>query len=79
LGVKVLSMAIDSQAATSSELGRVQFNVSAQADYTNTKAWLAELLGRYPSLGIQSLAIRVHPTDPVRQEARVVLVLYVKD
>lgn len=79
LGVRVISMAIDSQASTSSELGRVQFNVSAQADYKNTKAWLAELLGRYPALGIQSLTVRAHPTDPMRQEIRVVLVLYVKD
>lgn len=79
LGVQVVSMAIDSQAPSPAEWGRVQFNVSAQAQYKNTKTWLAELLGRYPALGIQSVSIRAHPTDSTRQEVRVAMVLYVKD
>ncbi len=78
-GVRVVSMAIDTQAATTTELGRVNFNISAQADYKGAKAWLAELLGRYSSLGIQSLAIRANPSDTTRQDVRVAMVLYVKD
>lgn len=79
LDVRVVSMAIDPQPLSTTELGKVQFNVSALADYKSAKSWLGELLGRYPSLGIQSMAVRASPTDMGRQEIRVVLVLYVKD
>ncbi len=79
LNVQITSLTVDPRAATPSELGRVQFNLTGQAAYKDTKAWLAELLSRYPSLAIQSLSLRTQPNDPVRQDVRVTLVLIVKD
>ena len=79
LNVQITSLTVDPRAATPSELGRVLFNLTGQAAYKDTKAWLAELLSRYPSLAIQSLSLRTQPTDPVRQDVRVTLVLVVKD
>jgi hypothetical protein len=66
-------------AASDSELGRVQINVTGQAQYKDTKDWLAELMDRYPSLALQSLSLRAQANDPVRQDIRLTLVLVVKD
>lgn len=49
------------------------------ADYRAMRAWLAELLGRYPTLGIQNMTVRAQPNDQVRQETRVTLVFFVKN
>lgn len=79
LNVQITSLTLDSQAANSRELGRVQFNLAGQARYKDTKVWLAELLDRYPSLALQSLSLRAQANDPVRQDVRLTLVLIVKD
>ena len=79
LGVQIASMGVDTRAPTATELGRVQFNLTAQADYKAGKAWLAELLARYPTLGVQTLAVRTQANDVARQDLRVALVLWVKD
>lgn len=78
-GVDISALVLDTRDASSHELGRVQFNVTAQAEYKATKAWLAELLARYPALGVQSLALNAPPNESTRQEVRLVLVWYVKD
>lgn len=77
--VQLVSLAIEARPSTANELGRILFNVAAQAEYKNAKTWLAQLQGRYSALGVQSLSIRAHPTDAARQEVRLALVLYVKD
>lgn len=74
LGVQISSITIDTKAPTSTELGRMQFNVAAQAPYKASKTWLSELMGRYPSLGVASLFLQAQLNDPSRQDMRVVLV-----
>ena len=68
-----------SAARRSSELGAVRFDIAAKANYGAAKAWLADALGRYPSIGIQTLMLQPAPAEPARQEVRVVLALFVKD
>lgn len=79
LGVRIASLNVQTHAGTTTELAKVQFNLAAQADYTAAKAWLAELLGRYPTLAVQSLSIRASANEAPTQELRLGLVLWVKD
>lgn len=58
---------------------KVQFSVTASGEYASLKNWLAEMLGRYPSLGIQTLSMRGLPNDTLRQEMQLVFVFFVKD
>lgn len=74
LGVQISAITIDTKATTSTELGRIQFNIVSQAPYKASKDWLAELLDRYPSLGVASLSLQAQSNDPSRQDMRVVLV-----
>lgn len=78
LGVQINSLSVENRAATVSELAKVQFNVAAQAEYKNGKAWLAELLARYPTLAVQSMSLRAQPNGVARQDIRVTVVLFVK-
>ncbi|MDP2369376.1 GspMb/PilO family protein [Rhodoferax sp.] len=77
--VRIQSLSVQPQTATPRELGRVQFNISATAEYSALKAWLAELLGRYPSLAVLTLSMRSAPNDGARLSSGVSLVLWVKD
>lgn len=79
MNVQITSLNIAHHAASTSELGQMQFNVTGQAQYKDTKDWIAELLGRYPALALQTLLLRVQANDPIRQEIRLTLVLIVKD
>lgn len=77
--VQIQSLALQAHAPTTRELGRIQYTVSAVADYPALKAWLAELLSRYPSLGLSALTLRAAPNEPTRLGSSVSLLLYVKD
>jgi hypothetical protein len=79
LGVQITSLTVSPHASTSTELAKVQFNVAAQADYKTGKAWLAQLLARYPTLVVQSLSMRALANDAPGQELRLSLVLWVND
>jgi hypothetical protein len=79
LGVQIASLFVQVRAPSAREVGKVQFNLAAQADYSSAKAWLAELLARYPSLSVQSLSIRAQPNNAARQDIQLTLVLFVKD
>lgn len=79
LGVQISSLSVIASDPSAGELRKVQFNLNANGEYRGIKTWLAEVLGRYPSLGIQSLSMRGLPNDSVRQETQVSFVLYVKD
>lgn len=79
LGVQMMSLSVERRLASGTELGKVQFNVVAQAEYRAGKAWLSELLSRYPSLSIQSLSLRVQANDALRQDVRATFVMFVKD
>lgn len=79
LGVQIASLSIAATEPNTRDIRKVQLNLTVSAEYRGIKAWLAEMLGRYPSLGIQSLSMRSLPNDPLRQEAQLSLVLFVKD
>jgi hypothetical protein len=78
-GIGLESLKIVPTAATSSELGRVQYNVTMKTDYYLFKGWLGGLLSRYPALGVNTLSIRGISTDNTRQDINLSLLLYVKD
>lgn len=78
-GVQINTVAIDTQAATAAQLGRVYFTIAAASPYKSLKAWLADLLGRYPALAVDSLRVQAQPNDPIRQDVHLSLVWYVKD
>lgn len=77
--IQVASLSIAVADPAPSLIRKVQFNVTASGDYASLKNWLAEMLGRYPSLGIQTLSLRGLPNDALRQEMQLALVLFVKD
>jgi|CXWL01.1.fsa_nt_gi hypothetical protein len=77
--VQIQSLTLQPQPATPRELGKVQFNINATADYVALKAWLAELLGRYPALAVTTLTLRSVANDGARLTSQVSLVLWVKD
>ncbi len=79
LGVQIASLSISATEPTNSDIRKVQLNLTASAEYRVIKAWLAEMLGRYPSLAIQSLSVRALPNDSQRQEAQLSFVLFVRD
>ncbi len=78
-GVRIASLAVAPQAASASEVGKVEFTLVAIAEYQATKAWLAELLARYPALGIHDLAMRPQPSNSLVQDIQLSLTLFVKD
>lgn len=78
-GVQISSLTVEARPAGATELGRVHFNVAAQAPYRASKDWLAELLARYASLGVQSLSLQALPNDAARQDIRVTLVWFVRE
>jgi Tfp pilus assembly protein PilO len=78
LGLTLGALTVVHQASTARELGKVQLTLTANGEYAKAKAWLAELLARYPSLAVQTLSARA-AAEATRQEWQLVLALYVKD
>lgn len=78
-GIGLESLKILPSAATASELGKVQYNVTMKTDYYLFKGWLSGLLSRYPALGVNTLSIRGIAADNAKQDINLSLLLYVKD
>jgi hypothetical protein len=78
-GIGLESLKIAPSAATASELGKVQYNVTMKTDYYLFKGWLGSLLSRYPALGVNTLSIRGIAVDNAKQDINLSLLLYVKD
>jgi hypothetical protein len=79
LKIQVASLSITATEPSPGLIRKVQFNLTASGDYTSMKNWLAEMLGRYPSLGVQTLSLRGLPNDALRQEIQLSMVLFVRD
>jgi len=79
LKIQVASLSIAATEPSPGLVRKVQFNLTASGDYTSMKSWLGEMLGRYPSLGVQTLSLRGLPNDALRQEIQLALVLFVRD
>lgn len=77
--VQIASLTITAPDPSPAALRKIQFNVSASGEYASMKDWLSEMLGRYPSLGVQTLSLRGLPNDALRQEIQLALVLFVGD
>ncbi len=78
-GIGLESLKIVPSAATASELGKVQYNVTMKTDYYLFKGWLSGLLSRYPALGVNTLSIRGIAADNAKQDINLSLLFYVKD
>jgi Tfp pilus assembly protein PilO len=79
LNLQISSLSITATEASPREIRKVQFNLALSGEYRSVKSWLSEMLGRYSSLGVQTLSLRGLPNDALRQEAQLVLVLFVRD
>jgi hypothetical protein len=79
LKIQVASLSIAVTDPAPGLIRRVQFNLTASGDYAAMKNWLAEMLGRYPSLAVQTLSLRGLPNDTLRQEIQLALFLFVRD
>jgi hypothetical protein len=78
-GVRITSLAIHKQAATAKELGQVRYSVVLNGGYSQIKAWLSGMQGRYATLAVGSLSIRPLAPDAAQQEVQLTLVLFTKD
>lgn len=79
LKIQVASLSIALTDPSPGLIRKVQFNLTASGDYTALKNWLAEMLARYPSLGVQTLSLRGLPNDALHQEIQLALVLFARD
>ncbi len=77
--LQLASIGVEPRPVTASEFAKVQFNIAATADYDAAKAMVAELLARYPTLGVQSLSMRPTANDQARLDVRLALVLIARD
>jgi Tfp pilus assembly protein PilO len=78
-GIQLDSLKVSPQAATASELGKIQYTIALKTDFYLFKSWLSSLLDRYPALGVQTLSIRAISNDNNRQEINLALQFFVKD
>lgn len=79
LNVQVVALSVQRSSASTVELGRVQFQLSVRGTYAAVKTLIGDLLGRYPSLGIQTLNLKPRAQDAMQTEAEMLLVWYVRD
>lgn len=77
-GVQISTVGIEARKASETQWPQHLFQVSAQCAYPDCKAWLAELLDRYPSLTVQSLSLQSHPQSPAQLDLRASLAWYVR-
>lgn len=77
--IQVASLSIAVADPSPSLIRKIQFNLTASGEYASIKSWLSEMIGRYPSLGVQTLSLRGLPNDALRQEIQLALVLFVRD
>ena len=75
--VQISSITVVRPESSVAELRKVEFSLTAIAEYKAIKNWLSEILGRYSSVGVQNMSIRPLMNDSTRQETQMVLVFYV--
>ncbi|MBX3660722.1 MAG: hypothetical protein KF740_19985 [Ramlibacter sp.] len=77
--ISISTISMTPAVPTTTEWGHVGITVQATCSYSACKAFIAELLGRYPSLAIKSLGLKPTAAGSALQELRLVLALYVAD
>jgi Tfp pilus assembly protein PilO len=75
--IRVGSLRVE-HAPTGGIYGQVQFNISARGNYGELKAWLSELLARYPSVALKSLALQAPAQGASQVGATLSLLVYLK-
>ena len=78
-GVLIDSLTVEQRPGTAIDISNFQFSVTANAEYRAIKTWLAPLLARHPTLGVQSLSMRPLASESARLDLRLSLVFFVKD
>jgi hypothetical protein len=78
LGIQISSLTVTEHVASAQALGHVQFTIALLGDYLGSKALLAALLDRFPSLGVQSLSIHDASGPVAKLETQLVLSLFVQ-
>ena len=78
--LRIESLEVQSTASTPQTWGHISIPMSVQAEYAPFKAWLGDLLARYPGLTVQTLTL--HPQaassgGPV--EAQLTMQVFVRD
>lgn len=77
--VRVASLAVQHSTPSLAALTQVQLQMSLRGTYGAIKSLLAEMLGRYASLAVQSLDMKASAQDGTQLEAQVSLIWFVKD
>jgi hypothetical protein len=77
-GVQIATLTVERLQPSSLQLGRMQINISGLAPYMSTKAWLSDVLGRYPALTVSAFALQAIPSDVARQDLHVSLCFYIR-
>ncbi len=75
--LRVGSLRIE-HAAPSGRLAQVQLTLAAKGTYSDLKSWLSELLARYPSVALKSLALQAPPAGSAMVSANLTLTLFMK-
>jgi hypothetical protein len=74
--VQLLNLTIEATASSAQHLAQRQITTQAKADYAGFKAWMGEMLARYPWLAIKSLSGQSTDTG---LDVNMTWVLYVQD
>ena len=77
--LQLSSLSVQSQTGSEREFGSIQLAVATSGSYSPTKAWLTELLKRYPFMSIQAMAFRAQPSDSSHIEATFSLTVFIEN
>lgn len=75
--LRVGSLRIE-HAAPGGRLAQVQLTIATKGAYGDLKSWLSELLARYPSVALKSLALQAPPPGSAMVSANLTLTLFMK-
>lgn len=78
-GVRLTSVAQQPGPISGQGIKTLEYTISAVTAYPAFKVWLADLLGRYPTLAVQQLSIRANGTDGLRQDVSLSLLFAYKE
>jgi Tfp pilus assembly protein PilO len=73
--VKINSLNVG-HSRTGSDIKQAEVSAQLIGDYTSTKSWLSEVLARYPSVALHSVAMRA--ADGGQLETSILLRLYIR-
>lgn len=78
-GVMLSSLGVQQQFMSDREVGYVRYTLALTGDYVAIKAWLQDLRVRHSSLAVENLRIQAQAGVDEKQDAGVVLILFLRD